>query len=78
MSGKGNLASLRASSQADLFQLLLLLTCLMGAAGLEALGTGGTPNHLWVTLCPMRWGEEVRTTGGHCEKCPEGQCGALR
>lgn len=43
MSGKGNLASLRTSSQADLFQLLLLFTCLMGAAGLEALGTGGTP-----------------------------------
>lgn len=41
MSGKGNLASLRARSQADLSQLLLLLTCLMGADSLEALGTGG-------------------------------------
>lgn len=38
MSGKGNLASLRARSRADLSQLLLLLTCLMGAAGLEATG----------------------------------------
>lgn len=41
MSGKGNLASLRARLRADLYQLLLLLTCLMGVAGLEALGTGG-------------------------------------
>lgn len=43
MSGKGNLASLRARSQANLSQLLLLLTCPMGAAGLEAFGTGGIP-----------------------------------
>lgn len=37
------MASLRARSQADLFEMLLLLTCLMGTAGLEALGTGGIP-----------------------------------
>lgn len=54
---------------------LLALWVLMG---LRLLGLEGSQNHLWVTLYPVRWREEVGTIGGHCEKCSEGLCGALK